>query len=176
MAKSALNKKIKELTPAESMAKVKDLLKERKKMTKKDVIPGNLIFTFYDAKDKIQTYDRTPLVLILRRNGRHTLGLNFHWIPLSMRLNLVKVIIGLNEKNIKDGKPLEFDYSKLRPMLKKFGYAPCVRLYINKRISSTGVVIPPARLLEVARLKTETFTKGKYSAAQMFAMARKARK
>lgn len=174
--KSGLTKKIKELSPSESLAKVKDLLKERKKMSKKDMIPGNLIFTLYDAKDKIQTYDRTPLILVLRRNGTHTLGLNFHWIPLSMRLTLVKIIIKANTENIKAGKPMQFSYKELRPLMKKLGYAPCIRLYINKRLSTTGVVIPPDRLLEVSRLKTETFTKGKYTAAQMFAMARSSKR
>lgn len=171
-----MNRKIKELTPSASFRKVKDLLKERKKMTKSDLVPGNLIFTFYNAKNKEQSYDRTPLVLILRRNASHTLGLNFHWIPLSMRLNLIKQIVRMNERNIKNNKPLEFSYEQLKPMLKSLGYAPCIRLYINKRISNTGVVIPPERLMEVARLKTETFTQGKYSASQLFQMARAAGK
>lgn len=174
MARSKLTKKIKELTPSQSFAKVKELLKEKRKMSKKDLIPGNLIFTFYNAKYKEHTYDRTPLILILRRNSTHTLGLNFHWIPLSMRINLIKHIIRLNEKRIKRNQPLEFSYDQLRPMLKSLGYAPCIRLYINSRISKTGVIIPPDRLMEVARLKTETFTKGKYSASQLYAMARKA--
>lgn len=137
------------------------------------MVPGNLLFTFYDAKHKENTYDRTPLVLTLKRSSRYTLGLNFHWIPLSMRLNLIKTIIRMNEKNIKNGKPLQFSYNDLKPMLKSLGYAPCIRLYINNRLSKTGVVIPPERLFEVARLKTETFTKGRYSASDLFQMARK---
>jgi len=166
-------KKIKELTPTQSLKKVKSLLKEKRKMTKKDLIPGNTIFTFYDAKDKKQTYDRTPLALILKRGSVHTLVLNFHWIPLNMRINLIKHIIRLNEKNIKKNLPLEFSYKKLKPMLKTLGYAPCIRMYINSRISTNGVVIDPSRLVEIAKLKTETFTNGKYSAEQLYAMARK---
>lgn len=169
----ALTKKIKELTPSESMKKVKDLLKERKKMVKTDIIPGNLIFTFYDAKNKEETYDKTPLILVLKRGSSHTLGLNFHWLPMKMRLNLIKHIIGINKKNIKENKPLEFSFEQLKPMLKALGYAPCIRLYINKRISSTGVVIPPDRLIETAKLRTETFTNGRYSAEQLYTMARK---
>lgn len=142
-------------------------------MGDKDLKPGHLIFTLYDAKDKTQTYDRTPLVLILKRTKRHTLGLNFHWIPFSMRVNLIKHILKMNEANIRQRKPLKFSYIELKPMLKSLGYAPCIRLYINKRFSKQGVVLPSYRLMEVARLKTETFTKGKYSAAQMYQMARK---
>lgn len=168
-----LTRKVKELSPSQSLKKVKELLKERRRMKARDIVPGNLIFTFYNAKDKKQTYDRTPLILVLKRNGNHTLGLNFHWIPLSMRLNLIKQIIMMNSKEIKNGEPLRFSYEQLRPMLKSLGYAPCIRLYINKRISGTGVVIPPERLMEVARLKTETFTQGRFSASQMFQMAKK---
>lgn len=166
-------RKIKELTPEQSYQKVKDLLKEKKKLTKKDCAPGNLLFTLYDAKYQEYTFDRTPLVLILRRNATHTLGLNFHWILPSMRLNLIFHIIKINRKNIEKGKPIQFEYSQLKPLLKSLGYAPCIRLYINKRFAQNGVVIPPERLVEVALMKTETFTNGKFSAAQLFKMANK---
>lgn len=164
-------KKIRELTPEQSYKKVKELLGERKKLAQKDFAPGNLIFTLYNAKNQENTFDRTPLVLILRRNNTHTLGLNFHWILPSMRLNLIFHIIKINRKNIERGKPIKFDYAQLRPLLKSLGYAPCIRLYINERFAKNGVIIPPERLVEVALMKTETFTNGKYSAAQLFKMA-----
>jgi len=164
-------KKVKELTPVQSYQKVKSLLKERKRLYDKDFVPGNLIFTFYDAKFKEFTFDRTPLVLILRHNKTHTLGLNFHWILPSMRLNLIFHIIKINRKNIEQNKPIHFEYKQLKPMLKSLGYAPCIRLYINKRFAKNGIIIPPERLVEIALLKTETFTNGKYSAAELFRMA-----
>jgi len=168
-----IRSKIKELSPSESIKKVKELLKEKKKMHRSDLYPGNLIFTSYNAKYKEFTFDRTPLFLILKKNNKHTLGLNFHWIPLSMRINLIKHILLLNKTNIEQNKPIKFSYEELRPMLKSFGYAPVIRKYINARIGKSGVVIPPERLMEVARLKTETFTNGMYSASQLLAMARK---
>ena len=168
-----LTKKIKELTPSQSFKKVKELLKTKEKFSTKNFKPGALLFYFYDAKDKSQTYDRTPLVMVLKKNSKHTLGLAFHWLPMPMRIMLVKHIIKLNSKNIKANKPLEFSYEQLKPMLKKLGYAPCIRLYINKRISSNGVVIPDSQLLEACRLKTETFTQGKYSAEQLYKKATK---
>ena len=164
---------MKELTPAESYKKVKDLIKQKSKLSRYDFAAGNLIFTHYSAKDKSNTYDRTPLVLVLRRNSKYTLGLNFHWILPKMRLNLVFHIMQLNRKNIQNGKPLQFNYKQLKPMLKSMGYTPCIRLYINSRFASNGVVIPPERLAEISMLKTETFTAGRYSAAQLFRMAKR---
>jgi len=166
-------KKIKELPKTLSNLKVKELLKERQRIKGKHFIPGNLIFTSYNAKFKENTYDKTPLILVLRRNNSHTLGLNFHWIPLRMRLKLIKVILKLNKQNIKNNKPLIFNYKQLKPMLKGLGYAPCIRLYINKRISHTGVIIKPERLVEIARLKTESFTNGRYSAEELYKRALK---
>jgi hypothetical protein len=170
---SKLTKKIKELTPQESYKKVKDLIKEKKKLSNKDFEPGNLIFTHYNAKFKENTYDQTPLVLVLRRSKKYTLGLNFHWILPNMRTNLVFAIMKMNKANIKRGRPLEFSYQDLKPMLKGLGYAPCIRLYINARFVAKGVVVPPERLMEISMMRTETFTNGKYSAADLFRKAKR---
>lgn len=161
------------MTPSESMQMVRELLKRKRPIGGKNLKAGHLFFGLYDAKDKEATFDRTPLVLILRRNNTHTLGLNFHWIPLNMRVNLVLHIIKMNEYNIRERKALNFNYKQLKPMLRSLGYAPCIRLYINKRFSNDGVIIPSHQLMQMARLRTETFTKGRYSADQLFAMARK---
>jgi hypothetical protein len=172
----AVNKSLfyKELSLKDSNSKVQALLKEKQTLVaKKHFQPGQLIFSSYNAKDKTKTYDKTPLALILKRGRKHTLVLNFHWIPQSMRLNLIKTIMKMNKRNIADGKPLEFDYGQLKPMLKSLGYAPCIRLYINARMGRIGVVIPPERLTEIARLKGESFTNGKYSSSQLFQMAKK---
>lgn len=172
----AVNKSLfyKEISLKQSNAKVQDLLKERVRLNaKKHFQPGHLIFTSYNAKDKTQTFDKTPLALILKRGTKHTLVLNFHWIPVSMRLNLIRHIMLINKKNIADGRPIEFNYRQLKPMLKSLGYAPCIRLYINARMGRIGVPIPPERLGEVARLKAQSFTRGRYTATELFQRAKK---
>jgi len=173
---SLIMAKIKELSLRDSVELVKGLMKRKRSIDKNELKPGHLFFTHYNAKNKEQTYDKTPLVLVLRRNASHTLGLNFHWIPMSMRINLVKHIMEINKTRIKHRKSLIFNYRQLKPMLKSLGYAPCIRLYINKRFSKQGVIIPPHRLMDIARTKSETFTRGRYSAGQLFAMARRAGK
>lgn len=149
-----------ELSVKDTIKVVKDLLKKRRHIRVNEILPGNILFTQYSAKYDQLVYDKTPLVLILRTGSSHTLGLNFHWIPYRMRLALIRIIIDLNKNNIKNNKPLNFNYKTLKGYLKKFGYAPCVRKYINKRFTLNGVVIPPEKLLSVARLNTATFTKG----------------
>lgn len=175
----AVNKSLfyKELSKKDSNQKLQDLLKRKVKLQAgQHFKPGNIVFTSYNAKHKEFTYDKTPLVLILKRGSRYTLGLNFHWLPVPKRVLLISEIMRRNKRNIEAGRPLDFDYNDLKPMLKNLDYAPCIRKYINPRFGKIGVPIPPDRLMEVARMKGQTFTNGKYSSEQLFRMAKKAGK
>lgn len=176
MADVRLHSKVKELTVKESLEAVKSLLKRRRKIVPANLKPGHVIFTSYNAKFKENTYDQTPLVLILKRSPGYTLGINLHWLPVSLRMYLVEHIMNKNKANIRQRKAFKFTYGDFKPMLKSLRYAPCIRLYINRRFGKSGVTIPGYKLREVARLRTETFTKGKYTAAQLYAMAREAGK
>lgn len=168
----ALTPKIKELTPSQSISLIKGIFKDKDlKISKSKMIPGDFCTYNYDAKDKTQTYDRTPLVVVLKRNKTHTMCINLHWAPLPLRVILVKKIIAMNKKNIQNNKPLQFSYIDIKPFLKKVGFAPIIRLYINSRISSSVVKIPSDQLMNIARTKTETFTKGKVSAEQLYKRA-----
>lgn len=174
MAKKILMSKeeAKGLSASESIKFVKNMLKTKsRKLTLKDFEPGSLLMYRYNAKDKSQSFDATPLVLVLKRSRGYLLGVNFHWAPIPLRVILVKKILQMNTKNIKAGKKLEFDYKTLKPFLKKIGFAPVIRLYIKNRISETGVIIPPEHLMNAARTKSETFTNGKISAEELYKRA-----
>lgn len=160
-----------ELSVKDSIKVIKNLIKNRKHIRNNDIKPGIILFTQYSAKYDKMVYDRTPLVLILRRGTTHTLGLNFHWVPYRMRITLIRAIMRINKANIKAQKPLKFEYKMLKAFLKKGGYAPCVRLYINRRFTLNGCIIPSTNLLEAAKLNTATFTKG-VPAESMYNLAR----
>ena len=165
--------KVKELSKSESKQTVKELMKTKQSLKNSHFKVGNTLFLGYNAKDKTQTYDKTPLVLILRRGKTHTLGLNFHWLPYQMRHYLVLLIIKMNINNIKNNKPLEFNYADIKPFLKKHGYVPCIRLYINYRFTVKGVVIPPEKLPSASKIKAETFHQGKVSVEEIFKNAKR---
>lgn len=174
---SITKEEAKGLSPKESINFVKKMLKTRtKKLTLKDFEPGSLLMYRYNARDRENTFDATPLVLVLRRSRGYVLGLNLHWAPVPLRVILVKKILQMNTRNIKAGKKLEFSYKDLKGFIKKIGFAPVIRLYIKNRISETGVVIPPEHLMDAARTKTETFTNGRISAETMYRKAIKGNK
>lgn len=160
-----------ELSPTQSMILVKNLVKNKTTFKENNFKAGKILMYFYLAKDQEEVFDRTPLVFVLKRNKTHTLGLNFHWLPVQMRLNLIKVIFLMNKKNIQQNKELEVSYKDLKPYLMKNRYKPCIRLYINSRISSSGVVVPEDKLIEIAKTKSETFTGGKHSAEKLYSYA-----
>lgn len=143
------SKILKQLFSNKSLRKQRDSLKN-----------GSLFIGSYKAKNQSDIYDKRPFVLILKQNKSHVLGLNFHYLPVKHRVFLIKVILKLNENNIKNKKPLKFSYDQIKPFLKKFGYVPCIRLYIRKRISNEVVKIKSEELLPMSKLNTALFTNG----------------
>lgn len=157
-----------QLSKSDSKRMLKELIRNSKNV-QKYLVPGNLILTMYDAKFEAP-YDARPLFLVLAKNSTHVLGLNFHWLPISMRMKLIYAILKFNSKNIKDKKPLVFSFKQLKPFLKRFNYVPCVRLYIRSRFAPKGAVISPEDLVKVARMDTAIFTG--ISAEKAYALAR----
>lgn len=160
------------MTLNESEKYVKDLLSKPVGFKRNDFLPGSLIFFKYDAKDKEQTYDKTPLVLVLGISGGYMLGLNFHWLPYQKRLWLVERVLEHSKGELKRKNRIRFTYEDFKPLMKSVHYQPCIRLYIFKRISPRGVVIPISELKAAQRLRQETFTNGKYSQQQLYQMAK----
>jgi len=125
------------------------------RLKKSDFIPGKMVMFAYNAKDKTAAYDANPLIIVLRRSSKYTLGLNWHWMPPKMREKVLDGIMKQNKQNIKRGLPLTLNYSMVKRLIK--GLGPVVRLYINKRISSKGVVIPSYQYYKIVNLRSEHF-------------------
>lgn len=136
---------------------IKALLQARKRLNKDDLMVGNLIWTSYNAKDKTQPWDKKPMFLVLSRSRGYTLGLNWHWLPVSMRVKLLQLILQINKNKRKD-EVFSIRYKELKPLLKKLGYYPCIRLYINKRLGRNCVNIPHEQFPSCAVLDTALFT------------------
>lgn len=148
----------KELTPneKESFGLVKDLVKRPRVLKKADFQPGQIIMYSYKAKYDQNPYDSTPMAMILARNSKHTLAMNWNWIPPKVRISMMRMIMKKNKKNIEKGLPLNFTYKGIKKQLMRMG-APALRKYINKRISHKGVVIPHVHYHKIVSLRSEHF-------------------
>ncbi len=162
----------KELTPKESIEMMKNLMKSSKVPIQKNLKSGNLITFVYNAKDKTQDYDRTPFVLVLSTTQKYMLGLNFHWMKVNRRMMLVDYLLKTQTKQIRNKQPFNVSYRKLKSFVKQLGAYPVIRLYIRGRMSSTGVKVPEDLLMQAAKMKTETFTKGKKNSTTMWSRAK----
>lgn len=146
------------LTPSEkdSLAMVKKLTKKPVSLSSKDFKTGQIIMFTYKAKYDQNPYDAAPMAMILDRNSKHTLALNWNWIPPKIRKKMMALIMKKNKRNIEKGLPLDFDYNDVKKILMRAG-APALRKYINKRISPRGVIIPHEYYNKVVDLRSEHF-------------------
>lgn len=141
-----------------------------KKFAQDNLQSGNMIFFKYSAKYKELPYDRTPLIFVLKRSKGYTLGINLHWCPIPLRIIFTKLIMKLNSSNIKKNKPIVISYEMVKPLIYKLGLGPTIRLYINSRMSSKGLVVEPEYWMDACKLHAESFTGG-YSSDAIYSQA-----
>mgnify|MGYP000978104175 CR=1 FL=1 len=76
------------------------LLEYRKKETLPELKAGSFYFFKYKSKyyelKKLKYYDRQPLILCLKKEGKYMWGINFHYLPKRIRYKLLKVLSILN--------------------------------------------------------------------------------
>jgi hypothetical protein len=160
------------MTPEEKEAynMMKTLMNKPLPLKRSDFTPGQMILFSYKAKFDKNPYDATPLIFVLHSSKSYTLGLNFHWIPRPVRKIFVEFVYKQNKQNIKKNLPLQLTYKMIKSLFLKFG-APAVRLYINKRISPKGVIVPQNLFYKAIDLRSESFIG--ISAEQAWAIARR---
>ena len=141
-----------------------DLIRDGKRNNKPFF--GRLNMFFYDPKlkAKLPYYDTFPLVLPLEPYSDGFLGINFHYLPMALRLQLLdRVVDYSNNTNFDESTRLAVDYSKLKklsiikPTLKRY-LAGRVKTQF-RRIDADEFTV--AALLPVARFK-------KASAAEVY--------
>jgi hypothetical protein len=119
---------------------------------------GRLNMFFYDPKFKktLPYYDSFPLVLPLENYPDGFLGINLHYLPMTLRLRLLdKLVDYSNNTKFDESTRLAVDYSKLKsdrlikPTLKRY-LAGRVKTQF-RRIDADEFIV--AALLPVARWK-----------------------
>ena len=133
-----------------------DLIRDGKRDTKPFV--GKLNMFFYDPKFKktLPYYDTFPLVLPLETYPDGFLGINFHYLPIPLRVKLLDRLVDFsNNTAFDESTRLVVDYSKLKNInLVK----PTIHKYLSgqmksqiRRIDADEFTI--ATLLPVQRFK-----------------------
>jgi hypothetical protein len=151
---------------------MKDLISKPKKLKSSDFKPGKMVLYSYSPKFDKNPYDMSPLIIVLGRSRKYTLGLNWNWCPPKAREKIMDFIMKKNKKNISKGNELELDYEMVKSIIK--GLGPIVRLYLNNRISPKGVPVPSYQYYKAIHLRAENFIG--ISAKKAWAIAKKKKK
>jgi hypothetical protein len=167
-ARDWLRSKIPSLKPTRQA-----LLADRERLKNKPLI-GRMYFYFYDpkTKDKLQYYDRFPLVLPIEQYSDGFLGLNLHYIHPKQRIILLDKLseFANNSKYDKTTK-LRLSYAALSAASKSFEATPCIKRYLYSHVESRFLEISADEWDIAALLPMESFVGA--STSKVYADSRK---
>lgn len=106
--------------------------------------PGHFCFFFYSAKGykegTLPYYDTSPMSLILDYKDGLLSGLNFHYLPLNLRVQLFQTILTIEGGNFSEKRKLSATYEAVKAMTNL--YKPCYKNYLPSHIKSQAVWVP----------------------------------
>lgn len=116
-----------------------DILRDRKNAVSSRIIPGNLYMFLYDAKHKetLPYWDRFPLVFPFRASPNGFYGLNLHYLPYRMRLQLMdKLLQFKNNDKFDETTRLRYSWGLISGVSKFRSAEPCVKQYLYEQVRS----------------------------------------
>ena len=141
-----------------------DLIRDGKR--KKSPFYGRLNMFFYDPKFKktLPYYDTFPLVLPLEPYSDGFLGINLHYLPMKLRLQLLDRLVDYsNNTKFDESTILDVDYSRLKNInLIK----PTLKRYLAGRVKTQFRRIDADEFTVAALLPVQRFKKA--SAAEVY--------
>ena len=146
-----------------------DLIRDGKRNNKPFF--GRLNMFFYDPKlkAKLPYYDSFPLVLPLEPYSDGFLGINLHYLPMTLRLELLDKLVDFsNNTKFDESTRLAVDYSKLK---KLSIIKPTLKRYLAGRVKTQFRRIDAEEFTVAALLPVQRFKKA--SAAEVYADSRK---
>ena len=132
---------------------------------------GRLNMFFYDPKHKkkLPYYDSFPLVLPLEPYSDGFLGINLHYLPMTLRLELLDKLVDFsNNTKFDESTRLAVDYSKLK---KLSIIKPTLKRYLAGRVKTQFRRIDADEFTVAALLPVQRFKKA--SASEVYADSRK---
>lgn len=167
-ARDWLRSKVRQLSPSP-----KSLMDDRNRLKSSSTI-GKMYFYFYDpkTKDKLQYYDRFPLVIPIEEYRDGFLGLNLHYIHPKQRIILLdKLSETASNKEFDSKTKLRLNYSYLANASKAFEATPCIKRYLYSQIQSRFLEISADEWDIAVMLPVESFVGA--STSKVYADSRK---
>lgn len=134
---------------------------------------GKMFFFFYNPKlkEELPYYDKFPLALPIELYGDGFLGINFHYLPLNLRIALLDKLYDLTNNDKFDASTrIQATYGILKGASRYKEFQPCIKRYLANHISSRLVEIEAESWETAIFLPVENFAKA--SAQRVWADSR----
>lgn len=147
---------------AKSAGKVSEsiILRDSTDRLKNKTAVGRMYFFIYDAKhkDTLPYYDNFPLIFPVDRTSNGFTGINFHYLPLQLRAQLMDALYDItNNDRYDESTKLKMSYSVLKGAERFKLFKPTFKRYLNSQVRSRFVQIEPAEWDIALFLQTEQF-------------------
>lgn len=154
-------KKINELSQHSPIDKA-GLLKTTKPLQSTRLLPGTMVFFGYDPKhkDTLPYYDRFPLSFIFHIDKLGMTGINFHYLPLAVRIKLYDKMwkIAANSK-LPTQQVLQLNWNLLQHASKFPEVAPAIKRYLFNHVQTRFIKVPIEDWKSAIMLPNEMFAK-----------------
>lgn len=123
------------------------------------VEPGFLYLYGYDPKlkNKLPFYDRFPLSFVFGFTDGGFMGINFHYLPYSMRFKLFDALMLNAGSKIDDNAKLKVNWNILRSASKFPMVRPAVKHYLIDHVQTNFIKIPISDWKTALLLPVEQF-------------------
>lgn len=103
------------------------------------IIPGHLYMFLYDPKTKadLPYYDRFPLVFPFSRTEDGFIGLNMHYLPYPLRINLLdNLLVYSSNKKFDETTRIKYSWALIDGISRFAPAKPCVKQYLGSHVRS----------------------------------------
>lgn len=121
---------------------------------------GKMFFFMYDAKHKstLPYYDKFPLIFPVDRVQGGFYGLNFHYLPLKLRAQLMDALYDItNNDRYDESTKLKLSYGVLKGAEKFDLFKPTFKRYLTSHVRSRFVEVYPSEWDIALFLNSEQF-------------------
>jgi hypothetical protein len=126
------------------------------------ISPGNLYAFYYDPKHKetLPYYDMFPLIFPYLKTDDGFMGINLHYLPLTLRAKLMDALYDTaNNSKFDQSTKLKFNYQILTSASKYKYFKPCIKRYLTEHVRSRFLYIEPAEWDIAMALPLQRFVK-----------------
>lgn len=138
------------------------IMKGDTKLISPSVVPGRLYMFFYDPKMKkeLPYYDRFPLVFPFRKVEDGFYGLNMHYLPYQLRVQLLdKLMVFANNDRLDQTTKLKYSWQIIDGVSRFNAAGPCVKHYLLDHVRSPFKQVLAADWATAMLLPVERFEK-----------------